>query len=137
LRGNFDLELAPIVHAIFSLRGKILGSSRAPRQSLGLVSAMTALGWGKLAEIPGRELIMGAVMQPWRPDVYFAAVPPERFASYSEPDHVKIVWTLEAEALGAALTRFRTQTRAVATDPIARKKFRRAFRQDRRRCRSQ
>jgi hypothetical protein len=43
---------------------------------------------------------------------------------WSPIDHVKIVWTLEAEALGAALTRFRTQTRAAATDPIARKKFR-------------
>jgi hypothetical protein len=37
---------------------------------------------------------------------------------------VKIVWTLEAEPLGLALTRFRTETRVLATDEEARRKFR-------------
>jgi len=38
---------------------------------------------------------------------------------------VKIVWTLRADAIGANASIFRTETRAVATDPAARAKFRR------------
>ena len=41
---------------------------------------------------------------------------------------VKIAWTLEVEPLAPARTRFRTQTRVVATDDAARRKFRRYWR---------
>ena len=41
---------------------------------------------------------------------------------------MKIAWTLEAEALGPALTRFAQETRAVATDEQARIRFRRYWR---------
>ena len=67
---------------------------------------------------------MGAVTQPWKADVVFTPIAPDRFLEFSKPDHVKIVWTLEAEPLGPALTRFRTETRVLATDEEARKKFR-------------
>jgi hypothetical protein len=60
--------------------------------------------------------------------VVFTPVAPERFAAFSEPDMVKIVWTLEAEPLGPALTRFRTETRVLATDDWARRRFRRYWR---------
>jgi hypothetical protein len=53
---------------------------------------------------------------------------PEAFAAFAEPDFVKIAWTLEAEPLGPALTRFRTETRVQATDEGARKKFNRCRR---------
>jgi hypothetical protein len=60
--------------------------------------------------------------------VVFSPVPREQFAAFAEPDQVKIAWTLETEALGAALTRFATETRAAATDEEARTKFRRYWR---------
>jgi hypothetical protein len=41
---------------------------------------------------------------------------------------VKIAWTLEAEPLEPALTRFSHETRAVATDGEARTKFRQYWR---------
>jgi len=31
------------------------------------------------------------------PNVTFTPIVPERFATFSEPDVVKIIWTLEAE----------------------------------------
>ena len=61
-------------------------------------------------------------------DVVFSPIAPEQFANFSEPEQVKIAWTLEAEALGPALTRFATETRAVATDAEGRKKFLRYWR---------
>ena len=54
-------------------------------------------GWGVLAHRPGRELVIGAVARPWMPNVTFTPIVPERFATFSEPDVVKIIWTLEAE----------------------------------------
>jgi hypothetical protein len=86
---------------------------------------MLALGWGILAEVPGRELIMGAVTKPWEPNPRFRALAPERFAAFDEPDYVKIVWSLRADAVGAQESIFRTETRAVATDDLARLTFRR------------
>jgi hypothetical protein len=86
---------------------------------------MQALGWGVLAEVPGREVVVGAVTKPWEANVTFRALPPDQFAAFSEPGYVKIVWTLRAEPITAGESLFRTETRAVATDATARATFRR------------
>ncbi len=70
----------------------------------------------------------GAVCQPWQADVVFTAIPVEQFAAYAEPDQIKIVWSLEAEAIEPTLSRLCTETRVVATDEQARVKFRRYWR---------
>lgn len=122
---KLDLTSIPIVRAIFWLRGKILGSdAEVPAWPKGLLAETTAMGWGILAERPGREVVVGAVTQPWVADVVFRPIPPGRFAAFEELDLVKIAWTIEAEPLGPALTLARTRTRAVATDEAARRKFR-------------
>jgi hypothetical protein len=77
-----------------------------------------------LAEVPGREIVMGAVTQPWHANVVFRPLPPDEFAAFNEPGYVKIVWTLRADPRGAHASIFRTETRAVATDAYARAKFR-------------
>jgi hypothetical protein len=60
--------------------------------------------------------------------VVFTPIPPDQFATFSAPDRVRIAWTLEAEPLDSRRTRFVTETRAVATDEVARGKFRRYWR---------
>jgi hypothetical protein len=122
---HFDLLSIPAIHAIFRLRELVFGVQSRPRTGpRGLVAETTALGWGQLANRPAREIVMGAVTQPWLGDVKFRAIPPAEFRGFSEPDFVKIVWTLEAEPIGPMVTRFRTQTRVLATDQNARRKFR-------------
>ena len=91
----------------------------------GLLALTKSLGWGVLAEVPGRKIVMGAVTQPWHANVVFRSLPPSEFAAFNEPDYVKIVWTLRADPVGADGSIFRTETRAVATDATARAKFRR------------
>jgi hypothetical protein len=86
---------------------------------------MQSLGWGVLAAVPGREIVVGAVTRPWEANVTFRALPPDQFATFSEPGYVKIAWTLRAEPIGPTESIFRTETRAIATDPAARAKFRR------------
>jgi len=120
---HFEIESILPVRAIFWLRAKFFGAPYI-RMRKGLVDATTAIGWGRLAYTPEREIVMGAVAQPWVGDVKFRAIPHERFEAFSEPDLVKIVWTLEAHSLGPARTRFRSQTRVLATDDGARRKFR-------------
>jgi hypothetical protein len=122
----FDLRSTPLVRAIFWLRGKILGAKVAePDWSPGFVPVMLKMGWGVLAEEPNRRFVAGTVCRPWLADVVMTPIPPAAFAAYSEPDQVKIIWTLEAEPLGQARSRFATETRAVVTDGQAQAKFRR------------
>jgi hypothetical protein len=124
--GEIDLMEAPLARAIFRARAALLGTvpdiEVRPR---GLLAFTKSLGWGVLADEPGRELVMGAVTRPWEANVVFTPLPPADFASFDEPGYVKIVWTLRADPLGPTTSVFRTETRAVATDAIARARFRR------------
>lgn len=54
----------------------------------------------------------------------FRALPPDEFAAFDDPGFAKIVWTIRAEPIGAATSRFCTETR-VATNAESRKRFRR------------
>lgn len=127
---NFDMQSIPLIHAIFWLRARVLRArpDAAGRPAVLDTEALRAMGWGVLAEIPGRLLVAGAVCQPWQADVVFTPIPPDRFTSYADPDRVKIAWTLETEALTEDRTRLATETRAVATDAQARARFRRYWR---------
>jgi hypothetical protein len=106
---ELNLYDSRLVRAIFSAREVLMRSQpdATPRPT-GLLEQMKAIGWGVLAEVPDREIVMGAVTKPWEPTPTFRSIPADRFAAFAEPDYVKIVWT-----------------RAVATDVVARTKFRR------------
>jgi hypothetical protein len=120
-----DLQDSLIVRAIFKARDLVLGSEENPNPpSGGLVNLTKALGWRVLVEVPGREIVMGAVTQPWQPTPVFRGIPPEEFAAFAEPDYVKIVWTLRADPAGPSRSIARTETRVVATDAHARSAFR-------------
>ena len=120
-----DLMESPLVRAIFAARAHLMcASGRAPLAS-GLLSQMRAIGWGDLAAVDGREVVLGAVTRPWQADVVFRAVPPEAFAGFAEPGYVKIAWTIRADPDGDGGSVFRTETRAIATDEDARARFRR------------
>jgi hypothetical protein len=123
---DVDLEDSRIVRAIFKARELVMGArpdeAARPRAFLARVKS---LGWGLLAEVPGREIVMGAVTQPWKADVVFRALPPAEFAAFREPGYVKIAWTLRADPAGPGESWACTETRVATTDPAARAKFRR------------
>jgi len=121
-----DLLASPIIRAVFKARELALGSTPDERaQARALLPQVLSLGWGILAELPGREIVVGAVTKPWDPNPRFRALAPEQFTAFDEPDYVKIVWSLRADPHGADESTFRTETRAIATDDLARLKFRR------------
>jgi hypothetical protein len=119
-----DLLRVPLIRAIFRARELAMGAAPGRPQPRGLLAATQALGWGVLAEVPGREVVVGAITRPWEANVTFQALPPAEFAAFAEPGFVKIVWTLRVEPLDRETSFFRTETRAVATDAEARARFR-------------
>ncbi len=127
--GEFDMQSLSAVKLIFTLRERLTRAARTvPRKPQGILEETRSLGWGLLAEQPGRFVVCGATCQPWLANVVFSAVAPDEFVAYAQPDQVKIAWTLEAAEIGPGLTRFGQETRAVATDLQARIKFRRYWR---------
>lgn len=126
---GFDIESLWLVRTLIRLRAWMLGGRpKFVNQPAGLIAQMTGLGWGCLAEEPGSFYIAGATCQPWHAQVVFTPVAAEDFADFTEPNQVKIAWTIEAEPLSPDLTRFATETRAVATDAESRARFRRYWR---------
>jgi hypothetical protein len=119
-----DLLHIPLIRAVFRAREIAMGATSGGPQPRGLLAATQALGWGVLAEVPGREIVVGAVTKPWEANVTFTALPPAEFAAFALPGFVKIVWTLRADPLDGERSIFRTETRAVATDAEARARFR-------------
>jgi hypothetical protein len=120
-----DLDASLLIRTITRARAALLGAhpDSTPRPR-GLLAFTQSIGWGVLAELPGREIVMGAVTQPWMPNVVFRALPPDAFRDFRDPGYVKIVWTLRADPADPGHAVFRTETRAVATDPAARARFR-------------
>jgi hypothetical protein len=119
------LSQLPIVRAIFAARALVLGSAvHGHPNAGGLLEETRSLGWGVLADESGHEIVMGAVTKPWEGNVKFEALAPDRFAAFAAPGYVKIAWTLRADPLDEHSSMFRTETRAIATDGDARRRFR-------------
>src|SRR5918993_297939 len=87
--GEMDLRDSPVARGIFRARELILGaepdSQLRPR---GLLAEVQSMGWTVLAEVPDREIVLGAVTRPWEPNVTFRGVSADRFAAFAEPDYV-------------------------------------------------
>ena len=103
---------APILRALFAVRG-LPAAAREPIWT----QMLSRAGFAQLAEVPGRELVAGAIGRPWnlferlRRDVDFAA--------FAEPGFAKMAFGFHAA--GGVLT---TETRVLLTDEEARRRFR-------------
>ena len=120
------LERSAIIRAIIRARELMLGArTRQQRRPEPLLDQMQSLGWRVLAEQPGREILVGAVTQPWHAEVTFRGLGPDQFRTFAEPDFVKIAWTLRADPAGPGASVLRTETRVVTSDHDTRARFRR------------
>ena len=124
---DINLQQSAIFRAIVRARALVLGSEpekQKPHQ-LGLVEQAKAWGWGELAQDPGREIVFGAVTQPWARNPVFRALPFGEFAKFQEPGFVKIVWMLRVDRIDGGKSMVSTETRVATADPVSRAKFRR------------
>ena len=123
---DLDLQRSTIVRALFTGRELLMGGERSKREHPpGFLAEVLALGWRVLAEEPGREIVLGAVTQPWKADVEFRGLGPDEFAAFKESGYAKIVWTFGVRPVGENASIFSTETRVVTTDPESRSRFRR------------
>jgi hypothetical protein len=120
-----DSRITRTIFALRALPGRLLSGLPAPMERRPIFDEVMALGWHQLAETPGRQLIMGAVTQPWRQEVQFSGLPAEEFVVFREPGYAKIAWTIEVAPTGPSSSVFSTETRVLTTDPLSRERFRR------------
>ena len=82
------------------------------------VELALAGGWEVVAEVPGRDLVLGTIGQPWR--FRGGQRPDGAFATFDRPGYAKLAidWRLERGVLS-------TETRVFLTDEESRRKFRR------------
>jgi hypothetical protein len=120
-----DSRIARAIFALRALPGRLRGVPPAPTERRPVFEEVTALGWRELVQTPGRQVIMGAVTQPWRQEVQFRGLRADEFVAFREPGYAKIAWTLEVEPAGASSSRFSTETRVMTTDPVSRARLRR------------
>jgi len=89
------------------------------------MNRLQSIGWVVLAERAGREVVWGAVMQPWKANLVLRSIPAADFTAFREPGYVKIAWTLRADPITAHQSMFHTETRVSTTDLPTRERFRR------------
>jgi hypothetical protein len=113
-----------LIRAVVGMRAWMLGARTATRhESRGLVADMEALGWAVLEDVPGHEIVMGAATRPWDPSPRFLPLPGHDFVRFHEPGYVKIAWSVRVEPDGLHGSFIHTETRALATDAGARRRF--------------
>ena len=137
---GMDLFQVPLVRTLIGLRGlpqRLAGAltghhtPAAPaRRRLRLADDLTGLGFVRLGERPGVELLWGQVSRPWKPLSASTRRPrtPEEFAGFDQPGFAKIAFSLSVDARGDGASTLTFETRVALTDQESRRRFRRYWR---------
>jgi hypothetical protein len=88
-----------------------------------LIGVATRTTFLKLAEVPGREFVMGAVVMAPEGVRLAAGSTPESFSRLTGPGFAKAVMSFTIEPQGPGMCLLRTDTRVHATDPASRDAF--------------
>jgi hypothetical protein len=123
-----DLGSSPVVKGLLVLRSLpewVLHPKHRQRlsQKVTLHTVMET-GFGRLAEEPGREVVLGVVGRFWRPAANLLPFSPENFHGPVPPGLARAVWNFTVEEADAGRTVLSTETRVVCGDAASRLKFR-------------
>lgn len=129
---ELDLMRSPLIRGLFGLRtlpDRLRGKPPMPSRVTVLdLAASEEPGFRVLADGPGMEITLGAIGKVWETNIPFADVSDvESFASFAEPEHAKVAWTLSVEPRGEAASRIVMELRVTTTDDASWTKFRRYF----------
>jgi hypothetical protein len=122
---NFDFMTtkSPLVTALMTARGvpsRLLGRPVVTPRALMLTSESGALpGWLLLGEVPGREVVFGAVGTFWKPDIEWHDLPADQFATFAEPGWGKIACHLLVRPDGPGRSILSYECRTATTDPVS------------------
>ena len=126
-----DFLRMPLVRAFFAIRElparawhRLTGAPPLAATPRATLADLTRIGaFTLLAERPGRELVLGAVGRPWRPDYASTRIAATAFAEFEEPGYAKIAWSWIVKPLGAGQTLLVCEWRTQLTDDDARAHF--------------
>jgi hypothetical protein len=124
-----DFGTSPLIRALLFLRTvpSRLVHGRAQLEVGRTLTLQTLLdsGFGRLAETPGREIVLGVVGRFWRPDSGLQPFRPDEFTGELPPGVAKAVWNFAVEDRSAEgkPVRVVTETRVVCADRTSTLKF--------------
>lgn len=123
-----DIQRLAVARALFNARARVLGGGQAETETESehprtLLAWMRSIGWIVLAEIPDREVVVGAITRPWEANPVPRIVTPAEFAAFHEPGYVKIATAWGATPLDLNTCQFTIRTRVATTDATARQRF--------------
>jgi hypothetical protein len=123
-----DLGGSLIIKTLLGLRSlpqRILRPSNRKRtaQQITLATIIDS-GFGKLAEEPGRELVLGVMGPFWRPTGNLLPFREENFHGPVPAGVARAVWNFAVQEAGTGHTTLITETRIVCGDLSSRRKFR-------------
>jgi hypothetical protein len=123
---NFDFMTteSPLVTALMTARSvpsRLLGHPATAPQTLMLARDSGAVpGWLVLGEVPGREVVFGAVGTFWKADIEWHALAADQFATFEEPGWGKIACHLLVRPDGPARSILSYECRTATTDQASR-----------------
>jgi proline iminopeptidase len=126
--GAVTLRELPLVRGLFALRSlpaRLAGGKGLPLAAdQPLLGQLWAAGFTRLAEDPGRELVGGVIGQLWKLAGGEAASIRDgaAFTAFGRPGFVKAAMSFWVSAWDGG-TLVETETRALATDPVSRRRF--------------
>jgi hypothetical protein len=128
-----NLARSPLIHSLFALRalpGHLAGHREQHSLRIDdLRSSLERPGFQLLLEHAPHFFAVGAIGKVWRGDIPFTHVRGvEEYAAFSEPDFIKVAWSIRLAPLGNQDTRLELEVRVDATDDGAWSKFERYFR---------
>jgi hypothetical protein len=123
-----DLNRSLVIRLLFAIRAfpGLFTGDRLPR-SLTLEGVLGG-GFCLLEEEAGRELVVGTTGQFWRLAERLVEVTPEGFAAFDRPGSAKAVLSFRTDPTGQDRSLLSTETRVLACDDAARRRFLRYWR---------
>ncbi len=120
-----DIPLLSPFMALRSLPNRLIGRSGGLVSNQPLMSQLTAAGFVDLGQQPDREIVVGCIGQFWKitgNEQMIAFHNVEEFTAFQTPGYVRVAmnFLLEPQSRGTLVS---TETRILATDEIAKKRF--------------
>jgi hypothetical protein len=100
---------------------------RASRSSTIDDIARAGTGFMVLGELPGREVVVGAIGKFWQPAIDFARVAPHEFISFDQPGYGKLAWCIRVDPRPHGGSFVSVEVRVSATDPASWSRFERSW----------
>ncbi|WP_329317012.1 hypothetical protein [Streptomyces sp. NBC_01262] len=124
-----DLDLlsvhSPLFDAVTWVRAmpdKVLGRTPPPLPSIRVADLFDLAykgeqPWLPLGEVPGRELVFGAVGKVWRPSIEWRWITAENFTAFDDPGWAKMAASLVVHPYGERRSLLTYEARTACTDP--------------------